>query len=29
VIPSAGHNLPQEVPKVFADAVLDLMRTTK
>jgi pimeloyl-ACP methyl ester carboxylesterase len=29
VIPTAGHNLPQEVPKVFADAVLDLVRTTK
>jgi len=29
VIPSAGHNLPQEGPKVFADAVLDLVRATK
>jgi pimeloyl-ACP methyl ester carboxylesterase len=29
VIPSAGHNLPQEVPKIFADAVLDLVRATK
>jgi pimeloyl-ACP methyl ester carboxylesterase len=29
VIPTAGHNLPQEVPKVFADAVLDLVRATK
>ena len=26
VIPVAGHNLPQEVPAVFADAVLELVR---
>ena len=26
VIPVAGHNLPQEVPKDFADAVLDLVK---
>jgi pimeloyl-ACP methyl ester carboxylesterase len=29
VIPTAGHNLPQEVPQVFADAVLELVRATK
>ena len=28
VIPIAGHNLPQEVPKDFADAVLELARAT-
>jgi pimeloyl-ACP methyl ester carboxylesterase len=27
IIPAAGHNLPQEVPMVFADAVLELVRT--
>jgi pimeloyl-ACP methyl ester carboxylesterase len=29
VIPVAGHNLPAEVPEAFADAVLELVRTTK
>ena len=29
VISTAGHNLPQEVPNIFADAVLDLVRATK
>jgi pimeloyl-ACP methyl ester carboxylesterase len=29
VIPTAGHNLPQEVPNAFADAVLELVRSTK
>jgi pimeloyl-ACP methyl ester carboxylesterase len=29
VIPTAGHNLPQEVPNAFADAVLELVRATK
>jgi pimeloyl-ACP methyl ester carboxylesterase len=29
VIPTVGHNLPQEAPKVFADAVLELVRATK
>src|SRR5258707_15873260 len=29
VIPSAGHNLPQEAPDAFADAVLELVRATK
>jgi pimeloyl-ACP methyl ester carboxylesterase len=28
VIPGAGHNLPQEKPQVFADAVLELVRST-
>lgn len=26
VVPGVGHNLPQEVPKVFADAVLELVQ---
>ena len=29
VIPTVGHNLPQETPEVFADAVLELIRATK
>jgi pimeloyl-ACP methyl ester carboxylesterase len=29
VIPTAGHNLPQEVPNAFADAVLELVRAAK
>jgi pimeloyl-ACP methyl ester carboxylesterase len=29
VIPTAGHNLPQEAPDAFADAVLELVRATK
>ena len=29
VIPTVGHNLPQEVPNAFADAVLELVRATK
>ena len=29
VIPSIGHNLPQEAPNAFADAVLELVRATK
>src|SRR5215475_8614429 len=29
VIPTAGHNLPQEAPNAFADAVLELVRATK
>jgi pimeloyl-ACP methyl ester carboxylesterase len=28
-IPGAGHNLPQEAPKAFADAVAELARTAK
>ncbi len=28
VIPLAGHNLPQEAPHVFAEAVLSLARCT-
>lgn len=27
IIPGAGHNLPQEVPQIFANAVLELVRT--
>ncbi len=27
VIPGVGHNMPQEVPQVFADAVLELVRS--
>ena len=26
ILPGAGHNLPQEAPRVFADAVLELVR---
>ncbi|MDP2257395.1 MAG: alpha/beta hydrolase, partial [Polaromonas sp.] len=26
VVPGAGHNLPQEKPQVFADAVLELVQ---
>lgn len=26
VIPGVGHNTPQEVPQVFADAVMELVR---
>ncbi|HEY8360360.1 MAG TPA: alpha/beta hydrolase, partial [Ramlibacter sp.] len=26
IVPGAGHNLPQEMPAVFADAVLELVR---
>jgi pimeloyl-ACP methyl ester carboxylesterase len=29
LIPTAGHNLPQEAPDAFADAVLELVRATK
>jgi pimeloyl-ACP methyl ester carboxylesterase len=29
VIPTAGHNLPQEAPDAVADAVLELVRATK
>ena len=29
VIPTAGHNMPQEAPDAFADAVLELVRATK
>ena len=29
VIPSVGHNLPQEAPDAFADTVLELVRATK
>ncbi len=29
VIPGVGHNLPQEVPQVFADAVLELVSSSK
>jgi len=25
VVPGVGHNMPQEVPRVFADAVLELV----
>jgi len=28
-IPGAGHNLPQEAPKAFADAVAELARNGK
>jgi pimeloyl-ACP methyl ester carboxylesterase len=28
VIPGVGHNMPQEVPEIFADAVLELMNVT-
>ncbi len=27
VVPSVGHNMPQEVPQVFADAVMELVKT--
>jgi pimeloyl-ACP methyl ester carboxylesterase len=26
IVPGAGHNLPQEKPQVFADAVLELLQ---
>ena len=26
VVPGVGHNMPQEVPEVFAAAILELMR---
>jgi pimeloyl-ACP methyl ester carboxylesterase len=26
LVAGAGHNLPQEVPQIFAQAVLDLVR---
>jgi pimeloyl-ACP methyl ester carboxylesterase len=29
VIPGVGHNMPQEVPRVFADAVLELLPTSR
>jgi pimeloyl-ACP methyl ester carboxylesterase len=29
VIPVAGHNLPAEVPEAFADAVIELVGSTK
>lgn len=29
IVPGAGHNLPQEAPAVFADAVLELVRFTQ
>jgi pimeloyl-ACP methyl ester carboxylesterase len=29
LLPGIGHNPPQEAPKAFAEAVLDLLRTTK
>jgi hypothetical protein len=29
VIPTAGHNLPQEVPEAVTDAVLEVIRATK
>jgi pimeloyl-ACP methyl ester carboxylesterase len=25
-VPGVGHNMPQEVPRVFAEAVLELVR---
>jgi pimeloyl-ACP methyl ester carboxylesterase len=28
LVPGVGHNMPQEVPKVFADAVMELVRNT-
>jgi pimeloyl-ACP methyl ester carboxylesterase len=28
VVPGVGHNMPQEVPRVFADAVLEVMQAT-
>ncbi len=27
IVPGVGHNMPQEVPRVFADAVLELVKT--
>ena len=29
VVPGAGHNLPQEKPQLFADAVLELVRAAR
>jgi hypothetical protein len=29
VVPGAGHNLPQEMPHVFANAVLELVSELK
>lgn len=29
LLPAIGHNPPQEAPKIFADAVLELIQTTK
>lgn len=29
IVPGAGHNLPQEAPEVFADAVMELVRFTQ
>lgn len=26
LVPGVGHNMPQEVPQVFADAVMELVR---
>ena len=28
VVPGVGHNMPQEVPEVFAQAVLELIKST-
>jgi pimeloyl-ACP methyl ester carboxylesterase len=28
IVPGVGHNMPQETPRVFADAVLELVRST-
>jgi pimeloyl-ACP methyl ester carboxylesterase len=25
IVPGVGHNMPQEAPRVFADAVLELL----
>ena len=29
IVPGVGHNMPQEVPRVFADAVLELVRNSR
>ncbi|GAB3769391.1 alpha/beta hydrolase [Ramlibacter monticola] len=29
IVPGVGHNMPQEVPRVFADAVLELVRSSR
>jgi pimeloyl-ACP methyl ester carboxylesterase len=28
-VPGVGHNMPQEVPQVFADAVLELVHAAR
>jgi hypothetical protein len=29
IVPGVGHNIPQEVPQIFADAILELLKTTQ